>query len=148
VIEGERGCDSMAYRILCGVLGSLWIVLGFALIGMFFRFQTSGFGSGQAELALPLDGWGVYMAAMAGCAMVGWGGGLIGAARRPDTNRSVGTFTALALVLMAFYRIAAWAMGDYPDVAMALRVESVVFLLLALAFVWLRPRGTAVLEAA
>jgi len=138
----------MSYRILCAALGTLWIVLGFALIGMFFRFQTSGFSPGELEMALPLDGWGVYMAAMAGCAMVGWGGGLIGAARRPDTNRTVGTFTALALVLMGFYRISAWVMGDYPDVAPALRVESVVFLLLALAFVWLRPRGAAVPEAA
>ena len=138
----------MAYRILCGVLGSLWIVLGFALIGMFFGYQTSGFSSGELEMVLPLDGWGVYMAAMAGCAMVGWGGGLFGAARRPDANRTVGTFTALALVLMAFYRISAWAMGDYPDVASALRVESVVFLSLALAFVWLRPRAAAVPEDA
>ncbi len=138
----------MAYRILCGTVGSLWIVLGFVLIGMFFRYQTAGFTQGGAELALPLDRWGVYMAAMAGCAMVGWGGGLLGAARRPGTNRSVGTFTALALVLMAFYRIAAWSIGDYPDVATALRVESVVFLLLALGFVWLRPRATAVPEAA
>ena len=64
---------------------------------------------------------------------------MLGAARRPASGRSVGTFSALALVLMALVRIFAWVMGDYAYLGDALRGEAVIFLLLALAFVWLRP---------
>jgi hypothetical protein len=44
---------------------------------------------------------------------------------------------------MALYRIVGWVVGEYPNAADALRVEAAVFLLLALAFVWLRPPGRA-----
>jgi len=136
-----------AYRVLCGGLGGLWIVGGLVLVSFFFRFHSAGFRGEQPELPLPLDAWGVYMAAMAGCAMVAWGGGLLGAARRGADGGSIGTASALALSLMALYRIVGWVVGEYPAAADALRVEAVVFLLLALAFVWLRPQRPAAAAA-
>ena len=132
-----------AYRVLCGGLGGLWIVGGLALIAFFLRFHSAGFRGEQPELPLPLDAWGAYMAAMAGCALVAWGGGLLGAARRGGDGRSIGTASALALTLMALYRIVGWVVGEYPAAADLLRVEAAIFLLLALAFVWLRPPGRA-----
>ena len=42
-------------------------------------------------------------------------------------------------IMMALYRLWAWLMGDYHFLGNLLRVEAVIFLLLALAFVWLRP---------
>ena len=78
--------------------------------------------------------------AFAGCAMVAWGGALIGVARRPEHGAAVAIATAFALVLMALYRIAGWFLGDIAHLGELPRREAGIFLLLALAFVWLRPR--------
>ena len=46
-------------------------------------------------------------------------------------------------MLSALYRMLAWITGDYAVWAGdALRVEAILFLLLALALVWLRPRAS------
>jgi hypothetical protein len=131
-----------AYRILCGGLGGLLILAGLGLVQLFVRFHSAGFRGEQPDLPLPLDAWGVYMAAMAGSACVGWGGSLLAALRGGAAARTIGTFSAVALFLMAFYRILGWSVGQYPDVAQLLRVEAAIFLLLSLAFVWLRPSRT------
>jgi hypothetical protein len=60
----------------------------------------------------------------------------------------VGTATAFALVLMALYRILGWLMGDYAYLGDVLRGEAVFFLVLALAFVWLRPTRPGALAGA
>lgn len=125
-----------AYRTLCGIAGALFAAAGLACFAGFFRAQAPG---GEAGGPIPLGIGGVYFLAFTGCALVGWGGALIGAARQPRTHRTVGTATALALVMMAVYRIAAWFLGDYAFLGDLLRVEAAVLLLLALAFVWLRP---------
>ena len=53
----------------------------------------------------------------------------------------MGTATAVALVMMAIYRILAWFVGDYYVWLGELpRAEAILFLVLALGFVWLRPR--------
>ena len=94
--------------------------------------------------AIPTGPVGHYFAAFTGCALIGWGGGLIGAARQPSSGLTVGTFTALALVLNALYRMLAWLVGDYHIWLGSLpRVEAAIFLILALAFVWLRPSAAA-----
>ena len=124
------------YRALCGIVGALFAVAGVVCFVGFFRAQAPG---GEAGGPIPLGIGGVYFLAFTGCALVGWGGALVGAARQPRTHRTVGTATALALVMMAFYRIAAWFLGDYAFLGDLLRVEAAVLLLLALAFVWLRP---------
>ena len=61
-----------------------------------------------------------------------------------DRIRRRGAFGSLAtprdaLTLMALVRIFAWVIGDYAYLGNALRGEAAIFLMLALAFVWLRP---------
>ena len=124
------------YRVLCGAAGVLFTAAGLFCFGGFFRASAPG---GDAGGPIPLGIGGVYFLAFTGCALVGWGGALIGAARQPRTHRTVGTATALALVMMAVYRIAAWFLGDYAFLGNLLRGEAAFLLLLALAFVWLRP---------
>ncbi len=125
-----------AYRVLCGAVGALFALSGLACFAGFLRAQAPG---GEVPGPIPLGVGGIYFLAFTGCALVGWGGALIGAARQPRSHRTVGTATAFALVLMAVYRIAAWFLGDYAFLGDLLRVEAAVLLLFALAFVWLRP---------
>jgi hypothetical protein len=127
------------FRFLCAVLGAIFVLLGGVLFSAFFRFHMPG-----SDLSIPTGPTGFYFVGFAGCALVGWGGCLLGAARRPGAGRSVGTATAVALVLAALMRIAAWTVGDYYAWLGELpRTESVLMLLAALAFVWLRPPGVA-----
>ncbi len=66
-------------------------------------------------------------------------------ARQPETGRAIGTSTSFALVLMAVYRMVGWVVGDYYVwVGDLLRAEAGVFLLFALAFLWLRPAKAVV----
>jgi hypothetical protein len=124
-----------AYRLLAGILGALFIAGGLMLFAAFFGYQQPG-----AAAAIPTGPVGHYFVAFTGCAMVGWGGGLLGAARHPASGRTVGTVTALALVMMGVYRMLVWLVGDYYIWLGELpRAEALLFLALALAFVWLRP---------
>lgn len=123
------------YAWLCGVLGIALALLGLAFVGAFFAYHAPG-----SEAGIPTGPVGFYFVAFAGCALVAWGGSLLALVRQPETGRAVGTASALALVLMALYRMAGWVMGDYYAWAgELLRVEAAIFLLLALAFLWLRP---------
>lgn len=130
-MSGLRG-----YRVLCGGLGGLFLLGGLVMTFSFFRASLPG---AVMEGPIPVGPGGVYFIAFTGCALVAWGGGLLGAARRPEGGRTLGTFSALALVLMAAVRLFGWVMGDYAYLGNVLRGEAALFLLLALAFVWLRP---------
>ncbi len=125
-----------AYVILCAILGTLLCLIGLVLFAQFFRFHAPG-GLGVPVLAMGPNGH--YFVAFAGSACVAWGGALIGAARHPEHSRTLGTATAVALVMSALYRIVAWIVGDYALLGNLLRGEAACFLLLAVAFVWLRP---------
>jgi hypothetical protein len=125
--------------VLCGVLGAVWVLIGVALFVGFFRFHAPG---GEGFPMFPMGPNGHYFAAFAGCALVAWGGCLIGAARRPGEARSVGTATALGLVLSGAYRMLAWVVGDYAQLGALPRLEAAVMLALALALLWLRPAPT------
>jgi hypothetical protein len=114
---------------------------GLALAVQFFGHHTAPYRS--ATPRLPLDAYAVYFAGFAGCGLVGWAGGLLAAARRPELGRGVGTASAVALVLAALHRMFGWALGEYPLFADLLRPEAAVFLALALAFVLLRPPARA-----
>jgi hypothetical protein len=127
------------FQVLCGVLGAVWVLVGLALFAGFFRFHAPG---GEGFPMFPMGPNGHYFAAFAGCALVAWGGCLIGAARRPGEARSVGTATALGLVLSGLYRMLAWVMGDYAQLGALPRVEAAVMLAVALAVLWLRPAPT------
>lgn len=123
------------YRILCGALGVLMVLAGVVFFVTFFGYQRPG-----STPALRTGPVGHYFVAFTGCALIGWAGGLLGAARTPGTGRTVGTLTAFALVLSALYRMLAWVIGDYYVMLGELpRIEAGLFLLLALGFVWLRP---------
>jgi hypothetical protein len=65
---------------------------------------------------------------------------LFAAARHPESARGIGTATAVGLVLAAVCRMAAWIVGDYYVFpGELLRAEAAAMLVLALAFIWLRP---------
>jgi len=135
-----------AYRVLCSILGAAWLAVGASLFGMFLAYHAPG---GRHEgLFSTMGPQGHYLAAFAGCALLVWGLMLLAAAHRPLEGRSVGTATAFGLVLCAGYRMIAWVVGDYAALADVLRMESAVFLALALGFVWLRPQRPGPAEAA
>ena len=126
----------VGYRIVCGLLGALFVVFGLGAFGSFFGYHAPG---GAPPEPFQLGPHGMYFVAFTGCALVAWGGALLGAVRRPAGSRTIGTASAWALVLMATYRMAAWIVGDYAALGDLLRVEAAVFLFFALALVWLRP---------
>ncbi len=127
------------FRFLCAALGAAFVLLGGALFSAFFLFHTPG-----SDLPIPTGPTGFYFVGFSVCALVGWGGCLLGAARHPGAGRTIGTATALALVLGALVRIAAWTVGDYYAWLGELpRIESLLMLLAALALVWLRPPHAA-----
>jgi hypothetical protein len=133
-----------AFSILCATFGVILCVAGLVLFAHFFRFHAPG---GLGLPLLPMGPNGHYFVAFTGSALVAWGGALIGAARHPGHSRPVGTATAVALVMAALYRMVAWVVGDYVVIGALLRIEAALFLLLALAFVWLRPARVRVGEA-
>ena len=121
--------------MLCGLLGAAFIATGLVSIVGFLASHAPG-----SEVIVPTGPVGFYFVAFAGCALLGWGGCLVGAARRPESGRAVGTATAIALVALAAVRMTAWFVGDYHVFpGELLRVEAALFLILALAFTWLRP---------
>jgi hypothetical protein len=124
-----------AFRAVAAGTGLLFVAAGSALFVAFFAYQRPG-----SDPPLPMGPLGHYFAAFAGCALVGWGGALLAGARNLATGRGVAPLTALALAGLALYRMVGWFMGDYHALmGDLLRVEAAVFLVLALAFVWLRP---------
>jgi hypothetical protein len=127
---------------LCAFLGVALVALGLLCLFAFLRYQAPG-----QTGALGLGPIGHYVIAFLGCALVGWGGSLLAALRRPAAARGVATATAVALVLSALYRMLAWIVGDYAALGDVLRAEAAIFLLLALALVWLRPPKSALPEA-
>jgi len=129
---------SLAYRVLCGAIGIAFVAFGVAAFASFFAYHAP-----DSHLAIPTGPTGFYFVAFTGCAMVGWGGSLLASIRDAATSRRVGSVTAFARVLMAVVRMAGWVVGDYYAwVGDLLRGEAILFLLLALALVWLRPRPT------
>lgn len=131
------------YRVLVGSLGVAFLLLGLALVGAFFGYQRPG-----AVPMIPTGPIGHYFIAFTGCALLGWAGGLIGAARDPMASRTVGTMTAFVLVLMAVIRMIAWLIGDYAGWLGELpRSEATFLLWVALALVWTRPTVAETVEA-
>jgi len=118
-----------------GSLGIAFLMLGFGLIGTFFAYQRPG-----AVPLVPTGPIGHYFIAFTGCALIGWAGGLLGAAREPMASRTVSTVTAFVLAMMAVIRMAAWVIGDYSGWLGDLpRSEASCLLIVALVLVWVRP---------
>ena len=123
------------YRLLMGTMGVAVLVFGVGLVATFVLYQRP-----NSIPAIPTGPVGHYFVAFTGCALMGWAGGLIGAARDPFSSRTVGTMTAFVMGLMAVIRMLAWFVGDYwawlGDLP---RTEASALLLVSLALVWLRP---------
>ncbi len=130
-----------AYRILCGVLGVAFVVFGLGCFATFFQYQAPGSEGVGGPLAVGPNG--VYFVAFTGSCLVGWGGCLLGAARRPEAAPWIATATAVGLVLNAVYRMIAWLIGDYHELGHLPRIEAGLFLAIALALIWLRPAPAA-----
>jgi len=123
------------YRVLVGSLGIAFLLFGLVLVATFFGYQRPG-----STPVIPTGPVGHYFVAFTGCALLGWAGGLIGAARDPMASRTVATITVFVLGLMALIRMVAWVIGDYAGWLGDLpRSEATLFLLFALALVWTRP---------
>ena len=125
------------YRFLMGTLGVAWAVFGLGLVAAFFLYQRP-----NSVPLIPTGPIGHYFVAFSGCALLGWGSAMIGAAREPasSASRTVGTATAFVLVLMAVVRMVAWTIGDYASwLGEIPRQEATALLGVALALVWLRP---------
>ena len=123
------------YRVLVGSLGIAFLLFGLVLIGTFFAYQRPG-----SVPMIPTGPIGHYFVAFTGCSLLGWAGGLIGAARNPLSSRTVGTVTAFVLALMALIRMVAWLIGDYSGWLGDLpRSEATLYLFIALALVWTKP---------
>lgn len=132
-----------AFRALCAGSGLLLAAIGLLLFASFFMYQAPG-----STPAVSTGPMGHYFIAFSGCALIAWGLALVNGARRPEAATILAAPTAFGLVLMALYRMVAWVVGDYYLLGPLLRVEAGLFLLMALAFVWLRPREAAAPEAA
>jgi len=132
---GERSLRGGTFRVLAALTGLMFLAAGAGLFLAFFAYQRPG-----SEPPLPMGPLGHYFAAFAGCALIGWGGALLSGARDLATGRRIAPTTALGLTGLALYRLVGWFMGDYYALmGNLLRFEAGLFLVLALAFVWLRP---------
>ncbi len=125
----------LAYKTLCWIVGSIMVVGGLALVGVFVVSVTPGSSS---PLPFPIGPQGYYFVAFSGSCLVAWGFCLFGAARGAG-GRAIGTATAIGLSLGAIYRLLVWTLGDFWWMGDTPRVEAIVFLVIALAFLWLRP---------
>ncbi|HPG24277.1 MAG: hypothetical protein H6748_07500 [Spirochaetaceae bacterium] len=131
------------YRLLMGTLGVAFLLFGIAMVAAFFLYQRP-----HSTPGIPTGPVGHYFVAFTGCALIGWAGGLVGAARAPLASRTVGTTTAFVLVLMAFIRMVAWVIGDYWTwLGETPRYEAAGLLLAALALIWLRPTVAETMRA-
>lgn len=127
------------FAVLSGGLGGLMVLLGLLLFFTFFGYHSPDGGSPFAT-----GPTGHYFIAFSGCATLAWGGCLIAGARHPDLGRLLVVPTAIGLVMSAVYRMFVWIVGDYYiQLGDLPRTEAAIFLVLALAFVWLRPAPTA-----
>ncbi len=126
----------LAYRVLAAVTASFFFLFGFVFICGFIDrtlFQV---------LARPLfdtDPWGYYILAVAGTGLIVWAVALGATVRAPTLHPGVATATTVGLILGATVRLLAWYSGEYRPAGDQLRLESAVFLVLALGFIWLRP---------
>ena len=118
------------------------VLFGLASFVAFFGFSRPGKCRAWA-IPCPVGPNGAYFVAFAGSCLVAWGGCLLGAARQPEAAPWIATASAFGLTLNAVYRIVVWIVGDYHLLGNLPRTEAAIFLLCALALIWLRPRPAA-----
>ncbi len=125
-----------AYRLLAAMTAALFLLFGFVFVcGFLDRALFQVF----SRPLFATDAWGYYMLGVAGSVLIVWAVALIALVRNPTENRGVAAATTFGLVLGAILRLLAWYSGEYRQAGDQLRLESGVFLIAALGFVWLRP---------
>ena len=125
-----------AYRALAAVTAFFFFLFGFVfLCGFIDRALFQVF----ARPLFDTDPWGYYVLGIAGSVLVVWAVALASVVRTPAANPGVATATTVGLILGAIVRLLAWYSGEYRFEADQLRLESAIFLVLALGFIWLRP---------
>jgi len=127
----------LAYRALALVTAALLFLFGFVF---FCGFVDRALFQVFAHPLFDTDPWGYYMVGIAGTLAMVWAVCLIAVVRTPAATLGVATATTIGLVLGALLRLLAWYSGEYRQAGDQLRLESAVMLVLALGFVWLRPR--------
>ena len=126
----------LAYRLLAATTACSCALIGLVFVTAFIdRALFPVF----AHPLFETNYWGYYILGMAGTALFVWAGCLVAATRAPERAPGIGAATAGGLILGAILRLLAWYSGEYRAVGEQLRLESAVLLVLALAFVWLRP---------
>jgi hypothetical protein len=115
--------------LFCALVGALFIV----------AFLDRALFPVLARPLFATDAWGHFVLGFTGVTLVVWAGCLVGVARAPEEHRAVGTATAAGLILAAVLRLLAWYSGEYRQAGDELRLEAAVFVVVALAFIWLRP---------
>ena len=115
--------------VFCLLIGTLFLV-AFCDRALFQVFAHPLFDTNY---------WGYYLLGFAGSALVAWAGCLLAAARRPEHGSGIGAATAAGLIVATIVRLLAWYSGEYRLAGAQLQLESLVLVLLALGFVWLRP---------
>jgi len=133
----------LGYRILSGLFMVVCLVLGIQLLHGFLANTLMPSSGGAPSGIVPTDYWGQYLGGFAGCLMITWAAMLVSAVRWPAASRGIGTATAVGLLLNAVFRMIAWFSGEYAEAGNVPRVEASIMLILALAFIWLRPPSEA-----
>ncbi len=125
-----------AYRMLAAITAAFCLLIGLLFIVAFCDralFQVF------ARPLFDTNYWGYYMLGFAGSALVAWAGCLLVAARTPEHSSGIGAATAAGLIVGTIVRLLAWYSGEYRLAGAQLQLESAALVLVALAFVWLRP---------
>lgn len=127
------------FRLLSAATGLGLAGLGAFLLAIFFSNTMMPHGMQVPFGPVETDYWGYYMMGFAGALLFVWAALLLAAARAPLAMRGAGAITAFGLALNAFFRAVAWFSGEYAEVGHVPRIEAAVMLVLAIAFLWLRP---------
>ena len=118
---------------------TIFLVLGVILLHAFIASTIMPSAAIHVRPMIVTDYWGYYMTGFAGALLIAWAACLFSALLRPALSRGVGTATAFGLAVNAIFRMIAWFSGEYAEIGNVPRVEAAILLLLAIAFIWLRP---------
>ena len=131
-----RASSHLLYRLLAAMTAIFCALIGLLFIAAFCDralFQVF------AHPLFETNYWGYYLLGFSGSVLLAWAGCLVAAVRRPEYSSGIGAATAGGLIVGTILRLLAWYSGEYRLAGAQLQLESAVLIVLALAFVWLRP---------
>lgn len=133
----QRGPAHLPYRVLAVVTALFCLLFGTVF---FAGFLDRALFQVFARPLFETNHWGYYLLGFAGSALIAWAGCLMVAVARPTTSGGIANATVAGLLAGAAIRLLAWYSGEYRPAGDQLRFEAGVLALLALGFIWLRPR--------